>query len=120
MLGDCPNLAKILFVQRVALLGRHVYSRSNYIGRPWPGPGRGPAGSRGMLLLSLAGSDGNEAAGGKASSRLPGEHAPSSAGTILVCPGEQGWPGEPAPHPRACPHLPHGAIQLVYLKASAF
>lgn len=46
MLGNCPNLAKILFVQRVALRGRHVYFRSNYLGCPWPGPGPGPAGSR--------------------------------------------------------------------------
>lgn len=45
-LGNCPNLAKILFVQRVALRGRHVYFRSNYLGCPWPGPGPGPAGSR--------------------------------------------------------------------------
>lgn len=69
--GDCPNLAKIRFGRWVALLWPRVYFRSNYIGCPWPGPG--PAGSQGTPLLSLAGRDGNEAAGKKASGRLPGE-----------------------------------------------
>lgn len=120
MLGNCPNLAKILFVQRVTLLGQHVYFRSNYIGCPWPGPGRGPAGSRGTPLLSLAGKDGNEGAGKKASGCLPGEHAPSSARSIPTSPGEQGGPGDPAPHPRACPHLPRGVIRLVSAPCRAF
>lgn len=120
MLSNCPNLAKILFVQWVALFGRHVYFRSNYISCRRPGPGRGPAGSRGTPLLSLAERDGNEGAGEKASGRLPGERASSSTRSIPVHPGERGRPGDPAPHPCACPHLPHGVIQLVYLTCQPF
>ena len=106
MLGNCPNLAKILFVQWVAPLGRHVYFRSNYIGCPWSGLGRGPAGSRGMLLLSLAGRAGNEGAGKKASGRLPGERDSSSARSIPACPGSKGGRGTPHPIPTAAPTYP--------------
>lgn len=52
VLGNCPNLAKILFVQRVALRGRHVYFRSNYLGCPWPGPGPGPAGAGSAAFMA--------------------------------------------------------------------
>jgi len=85
-LGNCPNLAKILFVQRVA---RHVRFGSNSLGCPWPGPG-----SWGTPLPWLAGRDGDERAGEQASGRLPGERAASSRSI-------------PTPRgPRAGPHLP--------------